>query len=217
MSLTEFPSKVDTFPTFVDEGTEIKEVLVVPTISPFTAVTQQVPKGPSRGINGAIEGTTVFINGFFEVQGTPEQSDQYNVDYNTGLITFHPDQKGNSITVSYQTAGNLFVADDLNKVQEAVVKLEQGNHVVLTITVNKLLSTEHVILADATAGVITISLPKASLNNGKVFTIKKLDTSNNVIIDPNGSETIDTAALHTLSVQFEFIKIVSDGSNWFVI
>ncbi len=215
---TSFPGSTDEFPTFVDEGTEVEEDLLVPTISPFTAVTQQVPKGPSRNINGAIEGTTVFINGFFEVQGTPEDPDQFNVDYNTGLITFHPDQKGNTIPISYQTAGDLFTAEQINDIQAAVTKLEEGNNTPTTITVDKTLATEHVVFADATGGIITISLPKATENKGKVYIIKKIDVSvNDVVIDADGTETIDGALTNTLSAQFAFVKIISDGTQWFII
>jgi len=126
MSLSAFPPQIDEFPTFIDEGLEIEESLMIPTISPFFIVLQQIPKGPSRNVNGAIEGTTVFINGYYEVQGTPEYPDQYSVDYNTGMITFHPNQEGTTVTVSYQTAGNLVKAYDINKIQDAILNIENA-------------------------------------------------------------------------------------------
>lgn len=67
-------------------------------------------------------------------------------------------------------------------------------------------------------GAITISLPAASGCSGRVYVIKKISAvSNNVIIDPNGAETIDGAATKTLTVQYESAMIQSDGTSWFVL
>lgn len=75
-----------------------------------------------------------------------------------------------------------------------------------------------VILVDASAAAVTISLPTASGNAGLTYVIKKIDSSgNNVTIDPNGTETIDGATTVTLSSQYSYRMIVSDGTNWVVV
>ena len=74
-----------------------------------------------------------------------------------------------------------------------------------------------VILCDATSGVVTITLPTSVGNAGKTFSIKKIDASgNNVVIDGNGSQTIDGSTTQTISSQYGERRIVSDGTNWFI-
>ena len=77
---------------------------------------------------------------------------------------------------------------------------------------------DEVVLADATSGNVTISLPTSVGNGGKNFKVKKVDASaNTVTVDPNSSQTIDGAATKVLSSQYAFINIVSDSNNWFEI
>lgn len=78
--------------------------------------------------------------------------------------------------------------------------------------------SDHVILADATAGDVTVTLPSASGVPGRVYIVKKTDSSGNgVIIDGQGAETIDGAATYTLTQQYEAITIVCDGTEWWIL
>lgn len=73
------------------------------------------------------------------------------------------------------------------------------------------------ILADATAAAITLTLPSA-LGNNAAYAIKKIDSSSNfVTIDPDSTETIDGASTIVLKDQYNYVQIVSDGTNWVVI
>jgi hypothetical protein len=75
-----------------------------------------------------------------------------------------------------------------------------------------------VLVDDDTAGsTVTITLPAAASNDGRVYHIKKLGTTANVIIDGNASETIDGETTFTLTIQYESIKLVCDGSNWSIL
>lgn len=78
---------------------------------------------------------------------------------------------------------------------------------------------DDVILCDASSAAFTITLPTAVGISGKYFFIKKTDSdyTKAVTIDGNGSETIDGSTTTTLNTQGETLKIVSDGSNWFVV
>lgn len=79
-------------------------------------------------------------------------------------------------------------------------------------------SLDSVILVDATAGAVTVTLPAASVSTGQRLEIKKTDSSGNAVtIDGNGAETIDGAATASLSVQYESKTIVCDGSNWWIL
>ena len=80
-----------------------------------------------------------------------------------------------------------------------------------------LTSADSYILADATSGSITITLPAVSGISGRIYTIKRTDSSaNTVTIDGNASETIDDQTTQTLS-QYDTIKIICDGTEWWII
>jgi hypothetical protein len=81
-----------------------------------------------------------------------------------------------------------------------------------------LATSDDVILADSSSAAFTLTLPTAVGNTGKVFRVKKTDSSfNAVTIDGDGTETIDGATTTTLNTQDETLTIVSDGSNWEII
>lgn len=75
---------------------------------------------------------------------------------------------------------------------------------------------DKVILVDATSGAITISLlAAATAGNGFRLVVKKVDNSSNaVIVDGNGSETIDGATTSSMSTQYDSINLICNGSNW---
>lgn len=80
------------------------------------------------------------------------------------------------------------------------------------------LSTDAVINVDATTQGVTVDLPAASGNSGKVYYVKKIDPSGNaVVIDGNGSETIDGATTQSITGQYDSILVVCDGTEWWII
>lgn len=75
---------------------------------------------------------------------------------------------------------------------------------------------DDIILADTTSNNVTVNLPAASGAEGKVLTIiKSAGASNNVIIDPNSTETLDGETTVEMHTNGDKVKIVCDGSNWF--
>jgi len=71
------------------------------------------------------------------------------------------------------------------------------------------------ILADASGGAFTITLPAATSNTDAIIAIKKIDSSGlAVTIDGNGSETIDGDLIKIISDQYVTLTLISDGSNW---
>ncbi len=71
------------------------------------------------------------------------------------------------------------------------------------------------ITVDASGATRTITLVTAVGNAGLKYTIKKIDSSVNlVVIDGFVAQTIDGVATTSLSRQWESIVIVSDGANW---
>lgn len=75
-----------------------------------------------------------------------------------------------------------------------------------------------VVLADATTGAITVTLPSTHGREGRRLIVKKTDSSGNAVtIDGNGAETIDGATTVALSTQYATREMVSDLSNWHVV
>ena len=70
------------------------------------------------------------------------------------------------------------------------------------------------ILADAPVGSVTINLPAAASNKDRLLVVKVIEATNNVIVDPSGSETIDGSTTKTLTTLGEVLRIVCDGDEW---
>jgi hypothetical protein len=78
-------------------------------------------------------------------------------------------------------------------------------------------SSDETILGNATGGDISLFLPAVSGTQGKKYSFKKIDSSSNsVIIDPDGAETIDGAATYSLATQYRTVEIESDGTQWLI-
>jgi hypothetical protein len=90
---------------------------------------------------------------------------------------------------------------------------------ITTITANTTLNnTYHIILANASSGAITITLPSAPNCTGRQYIIKKIDSSTNaVIIMPQSGQTIDGQSSINLTTQNDLRRIVSSGTNWYII
>lgn len=89
---------------------------------------------------------------------------------------------------------------------------------VTTVTGNYSATTDEVILCNAVSGSLTISLPTAVGVSGKVYSIKKIDSSSHLIfITPNGSEKIDNSGSVIVDSQYVSVTVVSDGTNWWII
>lgn len=89
----------------------------------------------------------------------------------------------------------------------------------LAVTDNTALSAAHyVVNASASGGAITITLPAASGCAGRVYVIRKSDSSSNAVtVDGNAAETINGAATYALTAQYQVVSIMSDGTGWIVV
>jgi hypothetical protein len=64
----------------------------------------------------------------------------------------------------------------------------------------------------------TITLPTASANTDRTITIRKVDTgAGKIIIDGEGSETIDGLTVYDLNVKFDYVTLLCDGTSWYTI
>ncbi len=70
---------------------------------------------------------------------------------------------------------------------------------------------------DTTGGSVTVVLPLAASSTGRVLSFKKTIAANSLILDGNGSETIDGATTKTATAQFAAYSIICDGTAWHAI
>ncbi len=81
-----------------------------------------------------------------------------------------------------------------------------------TITTN-----DTMLLCNATSGAFTVTLPTAVGNRGKIFHIKKTDSTGNIVtVDAKNDELIDGDETADITLQYESISIISSNSRWFI-
>ena len=118
---------------------------------------------------------------------------------------------------------------DLNKVQANAAKsinslCKQVNGISTQLGFNTLtrLTTytalpQDAILADTSAGAFTVTLPTAVGNLNKQIVLKKVSSDgNSVTASAGGTETIDGQSTKIINGQWDAMKIISDGSNWYI-
>lgn len=75
-----------------------------------------------------------------------------------------------------------------------------------------------VVKADATTAAFTVTLPAAAGNSGRRIIVKKMNSNGNAVtVDGNASETIDGSTTYVISIQYETVEMVSDGTNWVIV
>jgi len=92
----------------------------------------------------------------------------------------------------------------------------RGFNTLTTATSNYSPAYQEVVLADASGGDMTITLPTPA-ESGMVL-IKRIDSSNNTVtIATPGSQTIDGDNTRTLDTQYISRKITSDGTDYYIV
>jgi hypothetical protein len=81
-----------------------------------------------------------------------------------------------------------------------------------------LAETHYCVDVSASAAARTITLPTAVGINGRVYVIRKSDSSGNAVtIDGNGAEHINDADTKVLAAQYDTATLMSNGVGWIVI
>lgn len=100
-------------------------------------------------------------------------------------------------------------------VDNSIAAIATGLTVTTKTTTYTATNNDDVILCDISGGAWTLTLPAAT--SGKIFYIKKTDsTAYALTIDGNGSETIDGDLTLILTEQYTSLKLISDGSDWYI-
>jgi len=79
-----------------------------------------------------------------------------------------------------------------------------------------ILSTDRMILADASAGGFTLTLPSAVTYPGVEILIKKIGDEGNVVTIASAAGTIDGETTQELAAPYAGITVKSNGSDWYV-
>lgn len=79
-------------------------------------------------------------------------------------------------------------------------------------------SNDQTVTGDATGGAFQITLPSASGITGRLYTIKKKDSSGNAVtVGTTSAQTIDGSTTYSLATQWKYVTVQSDGSNWIIV
>jgi hypothetical protein len=89
---------------------------------------------------------------------------------------------------------------------------------VSTVSANTTLGVDHhIVLVNASGGARTITLPDATTCAGRQYVIKKIDSSTDAVtIVPQSGQTIDGQASISINTQYDYRRVVSDGTNWYL-
>lgn len=72
------------------------------------------------------------------------------------------------------------------------------------------------LLVDATSGAATVTLPDVRRAAGRTFFTKKADVSANAVT-VSSADLIDGASTYALTVQFQSVTVLSDGTTWWIV
>jgi len=159
------------------------------------------------------EAGTLFVPGNLRLKDNNELRFYDNGNY----VGFEPPAlSGDQIWVlptADGSAGNHLQTDGAGNLSWAA-----GLTLAVTAKVNDYTATasDAVIIVDASANTVTITLPTAVGITGKHYTIKCIDATFAVDVDGAGAETIDGELTQTLS-QWDSITVVSDSANWIIV
>ena len=83
---------------------------------------------------------------------------------------------------------------------------------------SNILITDKLVLVDTSAGAANYWLPGASIAINLIVTVKKVDSSANVAnIQHAGTDLIDGATSYSLTAQWKYVVLMSDGTQWLII
>lgn len=110
---------------------------------------------------------------------------------------------------------------DITTVEGRLDSLEDkdfGNVTSVSSSSYTVLSTDSVILVDASSNDVTLNLPTAVGINGKEYVVKRIDDASSntydVIVDGSTTETLDGDLVKYIATKNGSIRIVSDNANW---
>jgi len=97
------------------------------------------------------------------------------------------------------------------------VASESIDFTLVEVTTATTLTADHFLVVVNAPGSTKMTLPAATSHTNRIYTIKNIHSTGTVTIDANGSEKIDGEETIDLNLQYAYLIIVCDGSEWFII
>lgn len=143
---------------------------------------------------------------------------QTTATYNIGSTSF---RASNFYGVNADLSGNLTISGTLtsNGVWD-INNGVRGERTGVGSSPFTVTSSHYYLAVDTSSIAITLDLPQASTVTDQIYIIKDRNgnaNTNNITIDPNGSETIDGASTYVININYGRVTIYSNGSNWEII
>lgn len=172
-----------------------------------TRIAHMIPAIPDPA---AFTGTTIAGLWF---QGT-SRTTRDGIAFDNGGAWFFP-SAANTLKIASNAAGT-GAADFVVTRNVAGQSLNMG--IVTTSTTFTMDNTNYTVLCNAASAGFTVTLPTAASAINRIYVIKKIDATGNVVtIDGNGSETIDGSLTQSLDAQWEAMMLQSSGTAWFIL
>jgi hypothetical protein len=176
--------------------------------------------------NSATSGNTIriqTIGGISGLSGLTVGKPIYASVSSAGAIQVTAPQAANEwiIPLGIATSANTAVINGAGsatavKITSSVIEGLYAN--VLSVSASTVVTNApSVVLVNASSGPITITVQNATTNNGKVYNIKKTDSTLNAVTIATGGGNIDGTATKTLAFQYDSLMLVSDGTNYYLI
>lgn len=139
---------------------------------------------------------------------------QAPISNGTQWLYHYPFNHDSAMMYSFETKGRLGVRDggsnlDTLYIDSTVITGYTAKTSAYTITVD-----DHTI--NCTSGTFTVTLPTAVGITGQIFIIKN-SGAGVITVDGFSTQTIDGSATYTLSTQYKYVTVQSNGANWLTI
>ena len=136
-------------------------------------------------------------------------ADSNTISAGTKFKVFYP---GLNVDYSGNVAINTTSASSVLHVEGAISTAITTKTSTYTCSVN-----DSTVLVNATGGGVTINLPAASGITGRIYTIKKIDSSGNAVTVDGNANTVDGIYKSNLESQYKYMTVQTNGSNWHII
>lgn len=88
---------------------------------------------------------------------------------------------------------------------------------VVAVTADHTMGNEAVVMASPTITGLTVSLPDPSTCEGRQITVKKINGGGGSVTVSAGTGAIDGVPTYILAAQYDFVCVLSDGNDWFIV
>jgi hypothetical protein len=172
---------------------------------------------PTLNTSGVVAG--IYGNATTVSQVTVDAKGRVTTAANVAIAIANTAITNGNITLGNTTIGLGNTATTVGNLTLTNVTINGLNTALTTQSANYSVTlSDATILGNASTANITITLPTAVGITGRIYAIKKIDSSTNVVtVGTTSSQTIDSFTTKALARQFDAVQVQSNGSNWFII